>query len=208
MTEDPLEAGAAYLGAGALGLAVLAEAKAFARVDGGADDAVIGGMVAAACGVCEAFVGQMLIVREVSERVPARGAWTRLARTPVRSVTTVVEVAADGGEAALPLQAYAIDIDGNGDGWVRAVGSGGGTYRALALATSGFGGTRLRVTYHAGIASNWAGVPDALRQGVLRLAAHLYARQNADGYAGGDGLESPPAAVAALWRPYRRMRLL
>lgn len=190
--------------------AALAEAKAYARVDEAADDAVIGGMIAAACGVCEAFVGQLLVAREVSERVPARGAWTRLARTPVRSVAGVVELAADGSEAALPPEAYAVDIDGNGDGWVRAVGSGGGTYRALSLretravTPSGLGGTRLRVTYHAGIASDWAGVPEPLRQGVLRLVAHLYARRDA----GGDGPETPPAAVAALWRPYRRMRLL
>lgn len=186
------------------GPAALAEAKAYARIDGSADDAVLAGMIAAACGVCEAFVGQLLIARAVSERVPARGAWTRLARTPVRSVEMVVEVAADGREAALPAEAYAIDIDVDGDGWVRAVGGGGRTYRAVAH--EGFSGeilgrARLRVSYRAGIAGDWAGVPDPLRQGVLRLVAHLYARRDAE------GSDAPPAAVAALWRPYRRMRL-
>ncbi|MEO7750897.1 MAG: head-tail connector protein, partial [Sphingomicrobium sp.] len=44
------------------------------------------------------------------------------------------------------------------------------------------------------------GVPEPIRQGVLRLTAHLFSAR--DG-AGGE----PPAAVTALWRPYRRLRL-
>lgn len=46
----------------------------------------------------------------------------------------------------------------------------------------------------------WAEVPPALNEGILRFAAHLYRER--------DGAESePPAAVAALWRPYRVLRL-
>jgi hypothetical protein len=44
------------------------------------------------------------------------------------------------------------------------------------------------------------GVPEPLRQGILRLITHLFATR--DGTGG-----EPPAAVTALWRPYRRMRL-
>jgi uncharacterized phiE125 gp8 family phage protein len=58
----------------------------------------------------------------------------------------------------------------------------------------------VRVTGTAGIATDENGVPEPIRQGVLRLVAHLFSSR--DG-AGGD----PPAAVTALWRPYRRMRL-
>jgi hypothetical protein len=43
-------------------------------------------------------------------------------------------------------------------------------------------------------------VPEAIRQGVLRLVAHMFASRDGDG-------GSPPAAVTALWRPYRRMVL-
>jgi hypothetical protein len=45
----------------------------------------------------------------------------------------------------------------------------------------------------------WGAHP--LRQGVVRLAAHLYAERD------GPELGGPPAAVTALWRPWRRMRL-
>jgi hypothetical protein len=51
-----------------------------------------------------------------------------------------------------------------------------------------------------GIALDPNGVPEPIRQGVLRLVGHLFAvRDGADG--------EPPAAVTALWRPYRRLRL-
>jgi hypothetical protein len=43
-------------------------------------------------------------------------------------------------------------------------------------------------------------VPEPLRQGIVRLAAHLYAAR-------GEVEAVPPAAVAALWRPWRRVRL-
>lgn len=180
-----------------LGAAALAEAKAIMRVDGAGEDGVVSGMVAAAAAVCEAFVGRMLVERGVTETVAAGGAWTRLGRTPVLAVTGV----SDAAGVAVSADAYAVDIDANGDGWVRATGSRGA--RAVDAAS---GGARLRVSYQAGLAADWTGVPDPLRQGVLRLAAHLYVHRD-DGAATGDKSSSPPAAVAALWRPFRRMRL-
>jgi uncharacterized phiE125 gp8 family phage protein len=59
----------------------------------------------------------------------------------------------------------------------------------------------MRVGYSAGIAEEWSGVPEPLRQGIVRLAAHLYTHRDSADDAG------PPAVVTALWRPYRRMRL-
>lgn len=176
------------------GAAALADAKAYLRVDGAAEDALIAGLVASACVICEAFVGQMLVARGVEETVAAGGAWTRLGRTPVRAVTAVTR----GGVALMP-ETFAIDIDQNGDGWVR--------YGGVAPEAGPWSRpTRLQVAYEAGLAADWAGVPDPLRQGALRLAAHLYAQR---GDAGGDGagrdIGGPPAAVAALWRPFRRM---
>jgi len=52
----------------------------------------------------------------------------------------------------------------------------------------------------AGMADDQNGVPEPIRQGVLRLVAHLFADRDGEGAA-------PPASVTALWRPYRRMRL-
>lgn len=153
----------------------LEETKAYLRLETAQDDALIAALVASARGLCEAFLGQRLIRGEVTEAIAADGAWHRLATAPVATIMSV-------GTPALPVGAYAIDIDPAGEGWVR----------------SSVGGT-VRVTYRAGIAEDDSGVPAAIAQGIVRLAAHLYVDR---GEAGG-----PPAVVAALWRPFRRMRL-
>ena len=64
---------------------------------------------------------------------------------------------------------------------------------------TGAAGGRMLVAYEAGLAANWEGLPLPLRSGVLRLAAHLHAGRN--------GSDPPPAAVSALWRPFRRMAI-
>ena len=163
------------------------EAKAYLRLDGTAEDALIDGLIASATGLCEAFTGQLLIARAVEDIVPGGTAWRRLSCTPVRTIDGVVALAVDGTGEPLPEGGFATDIDANGDGWVRAAQAGAAT--------------RLRVSYEAGLASEAAGVPEALKQGIVRLVAHLHAHRDAAGDAG------PPAAVAALWRPWRRMRL-
>jgi uncharacterized phiE125 gp8 family phage protein len=81
---------------------------------------------------------------------------------------------------------YAVDIDADWIGWVRV---------ASASAVR-----RVRVNGSAGMAAEQNGVPEPIRHGVLRLVGHLFASRD-----GSDG--APPAAVTALWRPYRRARL-
>jgi len=62
---------------------------------------------------------------------------------------------------------------------------------------------RMAVRFTAGMAATWSGLPESLRQGILRLAAHHYSMRS------NEAAESaPPAAVAALWRPWRRLRLI
>ena len=74
----------------------------------------------------------------------------------------------------------------SGDGWVRVASS-------LAC-------RRVRASGTAGMAVGENEVPEPIRQGILRLVAYLFSAR--DG-AGGE----PPAAVSALWRPYRRLRI-
>jgi uncharacterized phiE125 gp8 family phage protein len=166
----------------------LDEVKAFLRVSHSAEDALIAGFVRAAEAACEGFTGLALIERSAAETLPAGREWRRLGLTPVRAILGAAAVAGDGSETALPAEAFAIDIDAAGDGWVRVLDAGGEK--------------RVRVRFTAGLAGDWNGVPEPLRQGIVRLAAHLYgARGEAAGAA-------PPAAVAALWRPWRRLRLV
>lgn len=165
----------------------LAELKADARIGTSDEDALLAGFARAATDLCERFTGSLLIARAVTEIVPARAVWTRLGASPVRSIENVSAVGADGEAALLSPGAYAIDIDAAGEGWVRL--------------TAARGEARLKVAYVAGLAADGNGVPEALRQGIVRLAVHSYARRDAAEPG------APPAAVTALWRPWRRLRL-
>jgi uncharacterized phiE125 gp8 family phage protein len=167
-----------------------AAAKGFLRVERGDEDELIANLVAAAAELCEGFTGQALIARGFTETLPASGAWQRLSRRPVRSIDSVEALAADGSAEVLASDGYAIDIDAGGDGWARLTAPGQAR--------------RIRVGYEAGVAAGWADLPAALRHGIGRLAAHFYTRRTVEG---GHPDETPPAAVTALWRPYRRIRL-
>ena len=162
----------------------LAAAKEFLRVGHDGEDALIGSLVAGAAELCERFTGLVLLARTFDETLPAKNGWQRLGRTPVRSISEVEGL--DGVDAApLPAEAYGIDIDADGDGWIWVTAPGSAE--------------RLRIGYEAGLAADWADLPEALRHGIVRLAAHLYSERAGDA--------PPPAAVTALWRPWRRLRM-
>ncbi|HEX7856701.1 MAG TPA: phage head-tail connector protein [Sphingobium sp.] len=164
----------------------LDEVKTYLKITLADDDVLLGELLNAATDMAERFTGQILVDRAVEEVMPVTGEWQRLSLRPVRAVTGVTGIPATGAEFALAVDSYGIDIDRNGDGWVRL------GYRGIAR--------RMRVTYRAGIAADGAGIPEAIRHGIIRLAGEYYAQR--------DGLETrPPAAVSALWRPWRRMRL-
>lgn len=164
----------------------LAEAQAYVRAETGEEEALLAGLVRTASAMCEQFTAQVLLARQFTETLRATGEWQRLSLTPVRSIDQVELLAGDGSVAPLASGAYVVDIDSAGDGWIRLI--------------AGYSAMRLRVTATAGLAAQPSDVPEPLRQGIVRLAAHFF-----NGRDGGGG--DPPAAVTALWRPYRRMRI-
>ncbi len=166
--------------------AAVAEARALLRMAGEGEQAVLERLVATAFQLGEAFTGILFVRRDVTELLPAQPAWRVLAAAPVAAITGVSGVSADGAAFALPAESHAVDIDGDGCGWVKVTAPG--TARRVA------------VSYAAGLAAEWAELPAPIAQGVVALAAHLFND-------GGSGRQ-PPASVAALWRPYRRMRLV
>jgi uncharacterized phiE125 gp8 family phage protein len=166
----------------------VAAAKDYLRIDGTGDDALVGGLVATAIESCEGFVGRVLIARGMTETLVPMVAWQRLTAGPVISVTSVTALAVSGVESAVAAAVYELDIDANGGGRVRFLA-------ALAV-------TRAVVRYQAGSGAAWADIPGGLRQGIVRLVAHWHV------YRDREEAPVPPAAVAALWRPERRMRLI
>jgi uncharacterized phiE125 gp8 family phage protein len=167
------------------GVAARDEAKAYLRIAGTDEDATIDRLLRAAAELCEQFTGRVLLRRGFVETLAAAPTWRRLARAPVTAITSVEGVGGDGAAVPLAADAYAVDIDAEGDGWVRILAPGTATL--------------VRIGYQAGLAADWTSTPDTLRVGALQLAAYLYAQRG--------GPEQPPAAVVALWRPWRRMRL-
>ncbi|HEX8640089.1 MAG TPA: head-tail connector protein [Allosphingosinicella sp.] len=165
----------------------LAEVKAYLRIATSDEDALLAGLVRSAAETCETFLGRLLIERQVEEVLPASRTWSRLGAAPVRAIEGVAALAADGSASALPESAYAIDIDAAAEGWVRLLAP--------------IEAKRVRVTYVAGLAADPNGLGEAIRHGLIRLAGHLYLTRDSE--AGG----APPAAVTALWRPSRRLRL-
>ncbi len=163
----------------------VAAVKAMLRIASSDDEVLIAALVETALGLAEQFLGQVLIARTVRSVLPALPGWQRLPAGPVQAITQVAAVMPDGAPTVLPVAAYAIDIDARGDGWVRLVDAGGAA--------------QLRVTSTAGRADNWAGIPAPLRQGAVLLAAYLFSER--------DTSRPPPAAITALWRPFRGLVL-
>lgn len=159
----------------------LAECKAALRLDRDDEDALIAGHIRTAMALCEAFIGQWLIEREAEQRLRADLGWQRLEACPVRSVTEVLA----GGEAI--AAGWEHDITPDGTAWVRLLG--------LPAATG------ISVRFRAGMGPDWNQVPEPLRAGIIRLVSHLWTHRDAP------DAGPPPAAVAALWRPWRRLQL-
>ena len=160
-------------------------ARAYLRIVGGAEDAVLGRMARAAFGVGEEFTGLSLAERAFEDVLPASAGWMPLRQEPVTAIAGVTALPVAAAPFVLPVGAYAVDIDGDGRGWVRVV--------APPPAA------RIAVGYRAGLAAGWEELPAGIAHGLVMLTAHLFEARGRD--------LAPPAAVGALWRPHRRMKL-
>jgi uncharacterized phiE125 gp8 family phage protein len=170
----------------------LAELKQWLGITTATDNAPLAALLAAALDTCEAFTGSLPIEAECEEVLSTRAErhqlWHRLATRPVQAIASVETIAADGTRTPLASGSWEADLDADGTGRLRL---------PLPGAES-----RVAVRFSAGLAPEWDALPEALRHGVVRLAAHQHRERDGNGAA-----PLPPASVAALWRPWRRMRL-
>ncbi|WP_283418225.1 hypothetical protein [Sphingopyxis sp. Geo48] len=159
------------------------EARAWLRLGAANEDALVERLIGAVTNMCEAFTGQWLLARDGAEVLTVRRQTARLAARPVVAIDVVARIDTGGDDVVLDPADYRVDI---ADG-LAAVTVAGAT-----------DGTRLRVAYRAGMAEAAADVPAAIRHGMLRMVQHLYEARD-------DAKVDPPAAVAALWQPWRRI---
>lgn len=160
----------------------LNEARGWLRLGSSIDDAVVAQLLRAATSICEAYIGQWLIVRTAEETLTLRDGAVRLTARPVVGIETAALLPASGDETALGADDY------------RLARERSGTVRLTVARPEG--GERVRISYRAGMADGANGVPEAIRQGIVRMTQHLH---DARGGAG----ETPPAVIAALWQPWR-----
>jgi uncharacterized phiE125 gp8 family phage protein len=153
----------------------LAELKAWLGITTGSDDAALTTLLATALEVCGDFTGLVPLLSDWRETVEAAPR-VALATRPVRAVSAVLDAAQ-----------YEVVLTADGGCLLRFDDPPIG---------------RLAVDLSAGLADDWDALPEAIRHGVIRLAAHQYRQRESDGAA-----PLPPASVAALWRPWRVMRL-
>lgn len=168
--------------------AALAELKAWLGISTTRDDAELTGLIRTALELCEGFIGTMPLIAACEEVLPAIGEWQSLTTRPVQSITGVLAIDPDGSRTTLGASAFEIDIDAEGTGRVRV--------------TTPISQSRVAVRFTAGMADGWDTLPDAIQQGLVRWAAHQHRARDSD-----KSITGPPASVAALWRPWRRMRI-
>jgi uncharacterized phiE125 gp8 family phage protein len=172
--------------------AALGELKDWLAVTTDSDDAALTALLRTTLETCEAYTGLMPLAALCEEVLPTRIGWQGLATRPVQAVTWVEGIPETGARFAIPVADYAIDLGADG----------AALFRLLPHTASAETADRVAVRFTAGMAAGWSDLPESLRHGIVRLAAHHYRQREGDG-----GPAMPPAAVAALWRPWRRVRV-
>ena len=167
--------------------APLDELKQFLSITVPREDALLEQMLRAAHSLCENFTGLTLLETSFDETLSTAADWQSLTAKPVFSFVEARLINPDGSSELLETADYETRISANGHAAVR-----------LKKAVTAH---RMTIRVIARTASSWDGLPADLRHGLIRLAAHSYRERDAG------PLASPPASVAALWRPHRRLSL-
>jgi len=165
--------------------AALSELKSWLAITTTRDDPGLVTLLQAALDMCEAFTGLMPLATECQETLAPTGMWQALRTRPVQAIRAVARHDAAGEWRDLPATDYAIDLLADGGGRVRVTDD-----------------APVRVTFSAGLASEWTSLPAALRHGIVRLAADQFEQRGVAA-----ARTAPPACVVALWQPWRRLRL-
>lgn len=166
----------------------LDELKQWLAITSTREDTALTQLLRAALDTCEGFTRAVPLETTFEEVHDTASGWKMLGLPPVRSITGVQGIAADGSRFAIPAGQYLIDITCDSVGRISLIDAAGAV--------------KIAVTYTAGIAATWDSLPAALRHGLIRLAAFHFRAREVDVVSA-----MPPAAISALWHPFRRMRL-
>ena len=169
----------------------LADLKSWLGIARPDEDSLLVELLHASVALCEAFTGQAPLVQTVEERLATVQGRRPLRSRPIQEFVTLELIAQDGTRSPVPASGFSFVLDDSQGAWLEL-------NRTLE-------GQAVVVRIAAGIAADWASLPDALKQGVIRMAAYHHRDRDRDSAATRGA--PPPASVAALWRPWRIMRL-
>lgn len=173
-----------------LGGSALAEFKEWLGISRPDEDPMLLELLGASIAACEAFTGQAPLEQTIEERISVRKGLYRLRSRPARMLVNAELIDQIGSRTSLSGQGHGFVLDHDGV--------------ATADLKYDLEGQAVAVTLMVGLAADWSSVPKALRQGIVRLAAYYF--RDRDGTV--DRNSHPPASVAALWRPWRTLRVL
>lgn len=176
----------------------VAEAKAHLRIDGTAEDVLIGSLIVTSRLHAEAALGLALITQGwllKMDRWPDSGD-VRFPLRPIQSITSVTVLDEHGTPTVVPSEDYLLD---------------GQALRPRLIPRDGkwpppgqrAGG--IEIHFSAGIGDAAEDVPEPIRHAILLLVAHWY--EHRDPLEIGTAGAAIPAAVSDLLRPYREVRL-
>lgn len=166
----------------------LSELKAYLRIDSADDDALLSALLRAALGQAEDFTGLVLLASGWRENIVATQ-YVSLTKNPFMGVLAVSLVDMNAIITPISIASILVGLNDHDAG-------------TLALPTAPPATSRLSIDYTAGLATDWNTLAEPLRLGIMRQAVHLYSHRD-DPQTGGLAL-----AASALWRPYKRLRLV
>lgn len=175
----------------------VAEAKAHLRIDGSAEDMLVGSLILTSRLHVEAALGLALLTQGwtlLLDRWPA-GDSIEIPLRPVQSVSAVRVFAASGMVTTLAPQDYLVDTASTPPRLVRT-----GVWPEPGKAARG-----IEIDFVAGYGPAAANVPAPIRQALLLLVAHWY--EHRDPIEIGSAEAALPAALSELLMPYRLKRL-
>ncbi|MDJ0979496.1 MAG: hypothetical protein QNI87_13295 [Erythrobacter sp.] len=165
----------------------LDDLKSWLGISRAREDGLLMDLLGASLALCEAYIGKAPLEQTVEESIPASARATELSSSPVIALLAAEAMDENGNRSILGPEDYSFRI--------------GAPQNASIEILQPINAEAIVVTIRTGIASEWGSVPHALKQGIIRLAAFHY-RDREPGRS-----STPPASVAALWRPWRAMRI-
>ena len=177
----------------------LAEAKTHLRVDGSAEDTLIGSLIITSRLHVEAALGLGLITQSWSYFLDAwpAGHQLSLPLRPVQSIAAVRLYAADESVATVAADTYLLDGAATP---ARLVGRANLTWPKPGRTANG-----IEIAFVGGYGNAPIDVPAPIRHAILLLVAHWH--EHREPVAIGETNASVPSTVSDLLHPYRWVRL-